>query len=325
MSFCLEKRKELIQNLEEYLKSKVLIYYTSSRQPLNLFGGAVSTDTLSVLYEHLKGSNFDKISLFISTSGGGVDAPWPIVNLIRSFTDNFEVFIPTHSMSAGTLICLGANRIVMSPLSQLSPVDPEGHFEKDGKKYDIEVENIIGYIELAKEKLGLKDQRALEKVLEQLSSETPASLLGSINRTYSLIRRISENLLKLHIKDRSMKRINKIVQQFTSDLFSHRHFINRYEAKNLIGLGDIIKYASTKDEEMMNTVQRLYSIDILKEKSIFNIDEVKDNSLLVPAAIIDSSELLSDFLVNIIIDKKQMPFKINKQNIGWKNNGGNNV
>ena len=122
-----------------------------------------------------------------------------------------------------------------------------------------------------------------------------------------------------------MKRINKIVQQFTSDLFSHRHFINRYEAKNLIGLGDIIKYASTKDEEMMNTVQRLYSIDILKEKSIFNIDEVKDNSLLVPAAIIDSSELLSDFLVNIIIDKKQMPFKINKQNIGWKNNGGNNV
>ena len=49
---------------------------------------------------------------------------WPIVSLIREFDKDFEVLVPYRCHSSGTLTALGAKRIVMDQLSELSPIDP---------------------------------------------------------------------------------------------------------------------------------------------------------------------------------------------------------
>ena len=46
---------------------------------------------------------------------------WKLVTKIRQFCDNFAVIIPWKAYSAGTMICLGADEIVMSPMSELWP------------------------------------------------------------------------------------------------------------------------------------------------------------------------------------------------------------
>jgi ATP-dependent protease ClpP protease subunit len=320
-----KERKDLITEIEDSLRTKIIVYYTSTKQPIGILSGGVSTDTVPIFYEHLKNIKNRNLALFLNTAGGSLDAPWPIVNIIRNYTDNFHVYVPSQAMSAGTLICLGAEQIVMSPLSQLSPVDPAGHFEKDGKKYDIEVENIIGYIDLAKEKIGIKSQNVLEEILRQLSTEYPPSFLGSINRTHSLIRRLAEKLLRLHLKSSERKKINKIVEQLTSKLFSHKHFINRYEAKHLIGMDSIIKYATDIEENLMFKISELYSTKILGESEPLNINNLEEKNNIFPIAIIDSGELQSEFQVNIMVDKSKMPYRIDKFNIGWVTKGVQNV
>ncbi|WP_425569279.1 SDH family Clp fold serine proteinase [Shinella granuli] len=65
-----------------------------------------------------------KISLLLHTNGGNTAAAWRLVNLIKTFCDEFEVLIPYKAMSAGTLISLGAQSIVMTKQAALGPIDP---------------------------------------------------------------------------------------------------------------------------------------------------------------------------------------------------------
>jgi len=55
-----------------------------------------------------------RITLLLHTNGGSTLAAWNITNLIRQFCDDFEVILPVKARSAGTLMCLGANRIIMT-------------------------------------------------------------------------------------------------------------------------------------------------------------------------------------------------------------------
>ena len=68
----------------------------------------------------------ERIDLFLNSYGGAVDTPYKIVNLIREFCDNFSVIIPFVAKSAATMVAIGADEIVMGPISELGPIDQIG-------------------------------------------------------------------------------------------------------------------------------------------------------------------------------------------------------
>jgi hypothetical protein len=240
---------DLIKKVEQKRQAKVICYLTSDRKPPNLFPTRIAND---------------------------IYTPWPLVNLIREFCEEFEVIIPRDARSAATLIALGANRIIMSPLSHLSPVDPEGIFSIEGKTQRIEVENILGFLDFAREKIGLNEQESLTETLKELTKEVKPTILGSINRTHSLIRRLSENLLKLHIKDiNNETQINQIVENLTQKLFSHQHSIGRKEAKDILGFNEIIEYADDEIWQVNDDLLKIY-FDFMEENSIFKPIDLLD-------------------------------------------------
>lgn len=65
------------------------------------------------------------LTLLLHTPGGVTNATETIVAYLWSKFDDFEVVIPTYAMSAGTMISLAANRLVMGRQSQLGPIDPQ--------------------------------------------------------------------------------------------------------------------------------------------------------------------------------------------------------
>ena len=77
---------------------------------------------MSTIYEmdYSKG-----LALILHTPGGVTNAAETIVNYLRSKFSDFEVIIPAFAMSAGTMISLGADRIIMGRQSQLGPIDPQ--------------------------------------------------------------------------------------------------------------------------------------------------------------------------------------------------------
>ena len=73
----------------------------------------------------------DRIVIILETPGGIVEVVERIVSVIRNFYGEVIVIVPTQAMSAGTVLALSADRIMMNYFSRLGPIDPQ--IVKDGK------------------------------------------------------------------------------------------------------------------------------------------------------------------------------------------------
>ncbi len=65
------------------------------------------------------------LTLILHTPGGTGNAAESIVAYLRSKFSDIEVVIPTYAMSAGTMIALAADRLLMGRQSQLGPIDAQ--------------------------------------------------------------------------------------------------------------------------------------------------------------------------------------------------------
>jgi len=65
------------------------------------------------------------IDIVPHTPGGLVLAALQIARALREHRGKVTAFVPHYAMSGGTLICLAANEIVMSPHAVVGPVDPQ--------------------------------------------------------------------------------------------------------------------------------------------------------------------------------------------------------
>ena len=289
-----EDLKEAITELAEMRESEVLVYFTGDKNPVQNFGTAIALDTLPLFYQHfLKLGKRKKISLFLYSQGGHLNAPWPIVNLIREYCEELEIIIPSKALSAATLISLGADKILMTPFSQLSPIDPTGTFQIDEKRSEnISIEDVTGYISFAREKIGISEQSARVEILKKISDQIRPSVLGSVNRTHSLIRGLAKKLLNLHVEVLEEERIQKIVDNLVEKLFSHDHLINRKEAQN-IGLREIIVFATEDEERIINSIFRFYESKLGLDVDFNPLEILGENTEVdyeIVRAIIESSK-----------------------------------
>jgi hypothetical protein len=245
----------VLSQLEAARNSKVIAYFTSTKPAP--FGAVIASDVLPhfrVILESFE-KPCKKISLVLNTSGGHLEVPWPLVNLVREYCKFFEVIVLEKALSAGTLIALGADRIVMLPYSQLSPVDPAADIVDSGKPVKhFEIEDIIGYIDFAKDKVGIAEQNALAEITKELTKEISPTILGSVNRTHALIRRVAKSLLELRVKRLPDKQVKEIVENLTSKLYSHRHMINRKEARDTVGFESVIEFANDTTKGLCDTL-----------------------------------------------------------------------
>lgn len=247
-------RQALIEKIEEVRNSRVITYITGDRKP---FRTQIGSDVVPVLKDCLQHLNQpEKVSLFLYTRGGDMVAPLRIVKLIRSYTRNFEVIIPYRAHSAGSLLALGADKIVMGRLGELSPTDPStthpfnpSNSQGSQQQSKISVEDINSYFLLAQEKAKIKDEQMIE-VYKQLVEEIHPLSLGNAYRAIRMARQIAEKLLRTHTEDKAS--IEKIVKAITSDICIHGYPITRDEA------GDLGLKVEKSGKELEETIWNLY-------------------------------------------------------------------
>jgi hypothetical protein len=232
---------ELIKAIEKERNSRLLVYITGDRRGLET---RIATDAFPMFHEHLSRMGKQKrIDLFLYSTGGITIAGYALVNLIREFCEEFNVIIPFKALSCATLISLGANEIVMTPMGQLSPIDPSVHHplapaiqlpgQPVGQLIPVNVEDVNAFVNLAKE-VGLKNEESMTKIFELLATKIHPLVLGAIQRSREQIAFLASNLLRYHIKDDD--KIRKIVEIISRERFSHEYIISRREAKEVLGL-----------------------------------------------------------------------------------------
>lgn len=121
-----QKRQELIKEIESLdtaTPRRLLVYisnivnFNSQIQPTHIVPLA---DALSQI------GKTENLDLMVHTLGGNGDTAEKIVEMCRNHcSGEFRVIIPNMAKSAGTLVALGADKIVMGHCSEVGPIDPQ--------------------------------------------------------------------------------------------------------------------------------------------------------------------------------------------------------
>ena len=185
------------------------------------------------------------LDLILNTAGGDTEAPWRFISLIREYTDNLSVLIPHFALSAGTVIALGADEIIMTALSTLGPIDPSrGHPllpKREGAKEPepISVQDMrhamkfIQEVDLENPEFAYTPE-AMAQIFATLFDKIHPLAIGAIEQSYALAKLVGERCLGTHMKDEGdADKIIEIVSKLCDDYKSHLYRIGRAEAKEL--------------------------------------------------------------------------------------------
>jgi len=238
------ERVHLIEQIEQQNESRVIILVTGDRP---IAPTVIADDSLRPLYDHLlrirqeESGKAKRIDLILYSRGGHAETPWKFVTKVRQFCNEFCVVIPYKAHSAATMIALGADRILVSPMSELGPIDPMIHVDANSpgqSKFlmpDLGVEDVAAYLTFLRDRAHLTDQAALADSIKALADHLTPTLLGRMERVYSHIRLVARKLLSLRQPPLDESTINSITEVLTEKMYAHGHGISHDEAK-AIGL-----------------------------------------------------------------------------------------
>ena len=214
MSF--DHRKSLMKEIEELRGGRRLVTlcnFDRVENPPNLgasihFAEDLKEPLLRVLKETLSlGQHLD---IFLYTRGGETNAVWPMACLLREFDPDFEVLIAYRAHSSGTLLSLAATKVVMTPMAELSPIDPTTGNQFNPKDevtksaLGISVEDVTSYQEFLKKMFGHtageacseKTYNLMQPHLSILTSQVHPVALGNVHRVLMQIKVLARALLK---------------------------------------------------------------------------------------------------------------------------------
>lgn len=316
-----ENRLRLIRKIESLRQSAVIAYITGDRENV---GTRVAPDIIRIFHQHLEAlGTKPRIDLFLYTRGGDVLTPWRLVNLIREYTDYFSVLVPFRAYSAGTLICLGANEIVMGKMGELGPIDPSvaNAFNPQDPinpqaRIPVSVEDVSSYLALAREKAQLSGPELAEAFVVLAEKVHPLAL-GNVHRNYALIRSLAYRLLRLHYPPEKEGLMAEIVNSLTERLYSHNHMISRREARDDIHLH--VTYPDAELEKVLNKLYTDYEADLqLLEPfnpALLLTPNQAQVDFEVSGGIIESSARLDSFVFNGTVSRSMGPDGLPKVNV----------
>jgi Serine dehydrogenase proteinase len=217
----LEERRALMARIEQLRGGRRLIsicnFDRASIPPIDGISLNFREDMKEPLYRVLKETvgGGGKIDVFLYTRGGDTNAVWPIVSLLREYDPAFEVIVPFRSHSSGTMLAIAAKKIIMSPIAELSPIDPttanqfNPRDEATKAPLGIGVEDVTAYQEFWRTALEFDGQQRkdadkyalLEPYFVRLCSEINPLALGNVHRVYLQIRILVDDLLRQYEDD----------------------------------------------------------------------------------------------------------------------------
>jgi membrane-bound ClpP family serine protease len=110
----------------------LIVYFANILHPNGSINAFDVTPFQDLILDCAQGSDID---LLLQTSGGDIDAAEKLVYMLRERAKSLRVIVTDRAKSAGTLIALAADSILMSPTSELGPIDPQVTItQPDGKQ-----------------------------------------------------------------------------------------------------------------------------------------------------------------------------------------------
>lgn len=113
----------------------VLSYAADMRKAAKL-PASITQDDIIAINDQLSHPKSEHLVLLLETPGGSGEVVEDIVKLIRLKYKKFTVIVPGWAKSAGTILSMAADEIMMGPISALGPIDAQ--YNWDGRPFSAE-------------------------------------------------------------------------------------------------------------------------------------------------------------------------------------------
>ena len=113
----------LINEYNKYRGTYLFIYYSAIEKPIP--DTQLMMSDYYVIHDFLNGRNLDKIDIFLQTPGGSGETVEEIVRFLHKKSNHVSFVIAGEAKSAGTILALSGNEILMTETGSLGPIDAQ--------------------------------------------------------------------------------------------------------------------------------------------------------------------------------------------------------
>ena len=273
------QRQEVIRQIQGRTGCRLICYVGGSRPECMIN----SNDTLhfvDLLHNFNEGESID---LLLHTIGGDVDAAEKLIRLVRSKVEHgqLRVVVPEFAKSAGTVMVLGADCVVMSDTSELGPIDPQMPFpDSHGKVRMHSVQNYLdAYEEHYQTIVANPHNVASQIMLGKIDPDTVKLCQAVMAR----VRQLAESLLRQGMF-RNGGNFTQTVSELldTKQWLSHAQMIS-WEAAKHSKIGLNVEYLK-QDDDLWQSFWRLYCMQRLATADNQKLYESDSASLTIDAS-----------------------------------------
>ena len=184
------QRQEIIKKIQESTGRWLICYVAGVKSPIH------SDDVMAFvdLLHNMPPS--EDIDLLLHTGGGSGDTAEKLISMVRHKVDQatLRIIVPDFAKSAGTMMVLGADYVVMSDSSELGPIDPQADFADSNGAVRLQaVQNYLDAYEEYTTTLGSDPGNAVAQIM--LAKLDPA-IVTLCRAAKDRARQSAENLLK---------------------------------------------------------------------------------------------------------------------------------
>jgi serine dehydrogenase proteinase len=203
-------------------------------RPAVVVSAPIDDDLVPVLYECLRTvGRVERMDLVLATVGGTVTVARRVAVLLGEFTAALTIVVPHQARSAGTLLCLGAHELLLGPMAELSPIDPNLSATwpppPDGTDR-LSAEDVRAFVRMAGDWFGVTRDADRLQVLALVAQRIFPGSLAALYRYDRLCRRSAHELLRRQLPDAGDAARERIVDQLVSGYDAHDHVITRADA-----------------------------------------------------------------------------------------------
>lgn len=242
------QRNALLSAIEKERDSAVIAYVLHDN-------AVIADDALPQIYDKIQAlRGRERIDLLLYTRGGVPEVCWRLLTLLREHCDHLGVIVATRVQGAGSILALGADEIVMAPLSELGGVEamrkhpllPRDEF---GQPIPVSLSEI-------KALAAAMGEQALEAaaVPESLFPHIHPLAIANLLQADTLCREITRKALGFHMHQEDQGRIEELVDLFNGGFHSPLYTAGRGELRQA-GL-----QVADAGEELWNNVWALVQL-----------------------------------------------------------------
>ena len=220
--------------------------------PLILYVAPLEEMCVRVLYECLRTlGKQERLDVVLATNGGTITTAHQVARLLREYAHHLTILVPYRALSAGTLLCLCADELVLGPMSALGPIDAHigaAGFPPPDAPTLISAQDVRAFREMAEQWFGVVREEDRLQILALVAQRIFPTSLSAFYRSDQLTRQIANELLAYQLPDVDTSIRQHIVDRLAGGYFAHDYVISRHEARSL---GLRVRFASQQEEVLL--------------------------------------------------------------------------